>query len=138
MALGTEWFGLIGTGVGGLIGVVGTYGTQWSNVRAVREAREAQFDRDDHLRDIDRRREIYVRLSAILLNAKWVMFMHLAFHGNTPEMQERVKESFFAISGIMPEVQLSAPDSITPSLCSDSGDLRLRLPRQSNGSRSRP
>jgi hypothetical protein len=59
MAIGPEWAGVAGAAVGGALGIVGTLVSQMRESSSRREERRAQFAREDHLRQIEVRRELY-------------------------------------------------------------------------------
>lgn len=115
MGVGPEWIGVIGTSAGGLIGVLGTLAIQADDRRDRRKQRASENARDDHLRDIGRRRDLYGECLAAandLINA--VVGQRL--ERNEPELEldanGRFVEASAKMFGLLPRVDLTAPDTV--------------------------
>jgi hypothetical protein len=57
--MASEWIGLVGVAFGGVIGTGGTLATQWIDARRKRDEDAATASREDHVRYIDERRQLY-------------------------------------------------------------------------------
>ena len=134
MALGDAWIGIIGTAVGATLGVAGTLVTQWREANARRDDRAALFaredrtsairaQREDHLRDIDARREMYAECLTV---ARLVPAAFIAYIASNGDNAERFGDAVGEIEALTPRLDLSAPMSVRRPL-KDLGDLAIEM-----------
>lgn len=114
MTLGSEWVGVFGTAIGGVLGVAGTVAIRWGDRSERRRERQEDFEREDHLRDLALRRELYSECLAATEDALQSMRDYIAATARTHEEArlaagQRLNHAMLSIKAVRDRLALAAP-----------------------------